>query len=259
MAEPIYRACEILAQFLVRATGTRITYAGEENIPQRGGAVIAINHTSYVDFLPAGLAMRRRHRRLRFMIKAEMQRVKIVNFLIKRNGAIPVDRSSGHDAYDAAVQALQDGELVAVYPEATISRSFELKEFKTGAARMAVEAGVPIVPLIVWGAQRIWTKGLPRQLGRKKVPVTVAAGPPLPAARDITLTDKELYESTNEELYESMTSLLHRVQQDYPHPAGERWVPCRLGGGAPTVDEAARMDAEETAARAARRKPRQSR
>ena len=221
--------------------------------------MIAINHTSYVDFLPAGLAMKRRGRRLRFMIKAEMQQVRIVNFLIKQNGAIPVDRHSGADAYGAAVAALRAGEVVAVYPEATISRSFELKEFKTGAARMAVEAGVPIVPLIVWGAQRIWTKGLPRQLGRKKVPVTVAAGPPLPAARDITLTDKELYESTNEELYESMTSLLHRVQQDYPHPAGERWVPCRLGGGAPTVDEAARMDAEETAARAARRTPRQSR
>ncbi|RUP07225.1 MAG: 1-acyl-sn-glycerol-3-phosphate acyltransferase [Mycobacterium sp.] len=251
MAEPIYRACEILAQLLVGATGTRITYVGEQNIPARGGAVVAINHTSYVDFLPAGLAMRRRHRRLRFMIKAEMQRVKVVNFLIRQNGAIPVDRSAGHDAYDAAVQALRDGELVAVYPEATISRSFELKDFKTGAARMAIEAGVPIVPLIVWGAQRIWTKGLPRQLGRKKVPVTVAVGPPLPVARDVSLANKELYES--------MTSLLHRVQQDYPHPAGEHWVPRRLGGGAPTVDEAARMDAEETAARGARRTPRQSR
>lgn len=251
MAEPIYRACEILAQLLVGATGTRITYVGEQNIPARGGAVVAINHTSYVDFLPPGLAMRRRHRRLRFMIKAEMQRVKVVNFLIRQNGAIPVDRSAGHDAYDAAVQALRDGELVAVYPEATISRSFELKDFKTGAARMAIEAGVPIVPLIVWGAQRIWTKGLPRQLGRKKVPVTVAVGPPLPVARDVSLANKELYES--------MTSLLHRVQQDYPHPAGEHWVPRRLGGGAPTVDEAARMDAEETAARGARRTPRQSR
>ncbi|MFV8318897.1 lysophospholipid acyltransferase family protein [Mycobacterium sp. 23] len=251
MAEPIYRACEVLAQFLVRATGTRITFMGEQNIPAQGGAVVAINHTSYVDFLPAGLAMRRRHRRLRFMIKAEMQRVKIVNFLIKQNGAIPVDRSSGADAYVSAVHALQEGELVAVYPEATISRSFELKDFKTGAARMAIEAGVPIVPLIVWGAQRIWTKGLPRQLGRKKVPVTVAVGPPLQAASDVA--------RTNDVLRESMTVLLEEVQQDYPRPAGELWLPRRLGGGAPTLDEAARMDAEETAARAARRTPRQSR
>ena len=60
---------------------------------------------------------------------------------------------------------LREGELVGVYPEATISRSFELKDFKTGAARMAIEAQVPIIPLIVWGAQRVWTKDHPRNAG----------------------------------------------------------------------------------------------
>ncbi|OBK29558.1 acyltransferase [Mycobacterium asiaticum] len=251
MAEPFYRACEIIARLLVLGTGTRISYVGEENIPQRGAAVVAINHTSYVDFLPAGLAMRRRHRRLRFMIKAEMQRVKIVNFLIKQNGAIPVDRSSGADAYALAVQALRDGELVAVYPEATISRSFELKEFKTGAARMAIEADVPIIPVIVWGAQRIWTKGQPKSLGRNKVPVTVAVGTPLRAAHDVSVTE--------EMLRASMTALLSDVQQHYPCPAGAYWVPHRLGGAAPTRAQAAQMDADETAARAAGRTPNKSR
>ncbi|SOJ57999.1 1-acyl-sn-glycerol-3-phosphate acyltransferase [Mycobacterium simulans] len=251
MAEPTYRACEILAQFLVRITGTRITYIGEENIPERGGAVIAINHTSYVDWLPAALAMHRRRRRLRFMIKAEMQNVKLVNFLIKQNGAIPVDRNAGAGAYAVAVQRLREGEVVAVYPEATISRSFELKEFKTGAARMAVEADVPIVPVIVWGSQRIWTKGHPRQLGRNKVPITVAVGPPLHAARDISVTDQVLREA--------MTALLDRAQQYYPHPAGEYWVPRRLGGSAPTMDEARQMDADDAAAKAAGRIPHESR
>jgi len=250
MAEPTYRVCEILAKLLIRATGTRITYIGEENIPEQGGAVIAINHTSYVDWMPAALAMNRRGRRLRFMIKAEMQKVKIVNFLIKQNGAIPVDRSSGHGAYAAAVAALRHGEVVAVYPEATISRSFELKEFKSGAARMAAEADVPIVPLIVWGSQRIWTKGHPKQLGRKKVPILVAAGPPIHAAADISATD--------EVLREAMTTLLHKVQQDYPQPAGAHWLPRRLGGSAPTLDEAAQMDAEDAAAKAANRNPHQS-
>lgn len=246
---------------IFRLQGLKITVTGVENLPTSGGAVVAINHTGYLDFTLAGLPAYKQGlgRKVRFMAKQEVFDHKIAGPLMRSFRHIPVDRESGAASYAAAVDNLRAGELVGVYPEATISRSFEIKEFKTGAARMAVEAGVPIVPLIVWGAQRIWTKGLPRQLGRKKVPVTVAAGPPLPAARDITLTDKELYESTNEELYASMTSLLHRVQQDYPHPAGERWVPCRLGGGAPTVDEAARMDAEETAARAARRKPRQSR
>lgn len=107
MAEPTYRVLEILAQLLVLATGTRITYVGEENVPDQGGAVVAINHTSYVDWLPAALAMHRRRRRMRFMIKAEMQRVRLVNFLIRHTRTIPVDRGAGGSAYAVAVQRLR--------------------------------------------------------------------------------------------------------------------------------------------------------
>ena len=78
------------------------------------------------------------------------------------------------------MQRLREGELIGMHPEATISRSFELREFKTGAARMALEAQVPIVPMIVWGAHRIWPKDHPKKVFRNKVPVTVAAGRPLP-------------------------------------------------------------------------------
>jgi 1-acyl-sn-glycerol-3-phosphate acyltransferase len=247
MVEPTFRTIEIVSRLGVLAFGNRITYSGEENIPQHGGAVIAINHTSYVDFLPAALAVHRRGRRLRFMIKVEMQQVKVVNFLIKHTGTIPVDRNAGAGAYAVAVQRLRGGELVGVYPEATISRSFELKEFKTGAARMAREADVPIVPVIVWGAQRIWTKDHPRHLGRNKVPITVQVGPPLQATEDIARTGAALRES--------MTKLLYQAQQRYPHPAGEYWVPRRLCGGAPTLAEAAQIEADEAAARAAGRTP----
>src|ERR1700741_4131833 len=173
MVEPTFRTLEIVTQLVVMATGTRITYRGEENVPEHGGAVVAINHTSYVDFLPAALAMHRRGRRLRFMIKSEMQQVKGVNFLIRHTRTIPVDRDAGAGAYAVAVQRLREGELVGVYPEATISRSFELKEFKTGAARMAADGNVPIVPVIVWGAQRIWTKDHQRNLGRRNTPIAV--------------------------------------------------------------------------------------
>ena len=226
----------------VRATGTRITYQGLQNMPASGGAVIAINHTGYLDFLPAALAARSRGRRLRFMIKAEMQRVKIVDFLIKHTKTIPVDRRAGADAYGAAVHRLREGELVGVYPEATISRSFELKDFKTGASRMALEAQVPIVPLVVWGAHRIWTKDHPRNVGRKKIPVTVAVGPSLPP----TGTAEELMA----ELRGEMTELLHTVQQTYDHPQGAYWVPRRLGGSAPTMEEARMREDAELAERA---------
>jgi 1-acyl-sn-glycerol-3-phosphate acyltransferase len=243
--EPTFRALELLAHFLVKATGTRITYSGEEQIPERGGAVVAINHTSYVDFLPAALAVHRRGRRLRFMIKAEMQQVKPVNFLIRHTRTIPVDRGAGAGAYAVAVQRLREGELVGVYPEATISRSFELKEFKSGAARMAIAADVPIVPVIVWGAQRIWTKDHPRNVGRAKTPITVQVGAPVRARENIVQTDAALRDS--------MTTLLHRAQEHYPGEPGAYWMPRRLGGGAPTPAEAARMEATEAAARSAKR------
>ena len=139
--EPVFRTLDIAAKTLVAATGTEITYQNLQNIPSTGGAVIAINHTSYVDWLPAALAVHYRGRRIRYMIKAEMQQVKIVNFLIKHTKTIPVDRRAGHKAYDEAVRLLRAGEVVGLMPEATISRSFELKDFKTGAARMALDAG----------------------------------------------------------------------------------------------------------------------
>jgi 1-acyl-sn-glycerol-3-phosphate acyltransferase len=243
--EPVFRTLEIAVGMATRAIGTKITYQGLENIPERGGAVIAINHTSYVDWWPAALAAYQRHRRMRFMIKTEMQDVKVVNFLIKHSGTIPVDRGAGGGAYAVAVARLRAGEIVGVYPEATISRSFELKEFKSGAARMAQEADVPIVPLIVWGAQRRWTKDHPRNMGRKKIPVTVAVGAPLYAA--------DTLDETSAAMREAMTTLLHRVQQEYPHPQGVYWVPRRLGGSAPTMDEAKALEEAELAERARRR------
>ncbi|HET7667309.1 MAG TPA: lysophospholipid acyltransferase family protein [Mycobacterium sp.] len=249
--EPVFRTLEIAAKVAMRATGTRITYHGLENIPATRGAVIAINHTSYIDFLPAALAVHHRKRRMRFMIKAEMQEVKIVSWLIKHTKTIPVDRRAGAGAYAAAVEQLRNGELVGVYPEATISRSFELKEFKTGAARMALEAQVPIVPLIVWGAHRMWTKDHPKSLGRNKLPITVAVGEPIPPTGTVVQLDAAMREA--------MTALLHKTQLDYPHPEGAYWVPRRLGGSAPTMAEAKLLDEAELAERARKRAEREAR
>jgi 1-acyl-sn-glycerol-3-phosphate acyltransferase len=248
--EPVFRTLEITVSLATRAIGTRISYLGLENIPDRGGAVIAINHTSYVDWAPSALAAYRRHRRLRFMIKTEMQDVKVVNFLIKHSGTIPVDRDAGGGAYAVAVDRLRAGEIVGVYPEATISRSFELKEFKSGAARMAREAAVPIVPVIVWGAQRMWTKDHPRNMGRKKIPITVAVGSLLDAA--------DTSDETSAAMREAMTKLLDKAQENYPHPQGAYWVPRRLGGSAPTIDEAKALEEADLAERARRRAEREA-
>ncbi len=229
MAEAFYRLGEWIVPPVVAMQGTRFTFHGLENIPERGGALLAQNHTSYLDWLPPLFAARERGRRMYFMIKAEMADVKAVNYVIKHARLIPVDRRTGHDAFVVAVQRLREGELIGMHPEATISRSFELREFKTGAARMVLAAQVPIVPLIVWGAHRIWPKDHPKKVFRNKVPVTVAAGRALPPHGNA--------DQLNVALREAMNALLYRVQQEYPHPEGQYWVPRRLGGSAPSQED----------------------
>jgi 1-acyl-sn-glycerol-3-phosphate acyltransferase len=228
MAEPFFRFAEFVVPTVAAMNGTKLKFEGLENIPARGGALIALNHTSYLDWMPASIAAKERKRRLRFMIKAEMAEVKAVNYAIKHLGLIPVDRTMGQDAYAVAVQRLREGEIVGLHPEATISRSYELREFKTGAARLALEAQVPIVPMIVWGAHRIWPKDHPKKLVRNKIPITVAVGRPLPPHGPA--------EQLNAALRQAMNAILYRVQEEYPHPEGEYWVPRRLGGAAPSRD-----------------------
>ncbi|ALG83366.1 lysophospholipid acyltransferase family protein [Gordonia phthalatica] len=246
--EPVYRVLEGLASTIHAVQGTHRRVFGAEHVPAEGGAVLAINHTGYVDFMPLGLALRTRGRRARFLVKSELMDIGIMRYLVHHARAVPVDRTAGGEAYRAAVQALRAGELIAVYPESTISRSFELKEFKSGAVRMAVEAQAPVIPAIVWGAHRQWSKGVERRMGRDGIPIDVEFGEPM-----LFSADGDLHEQTAE-LREAMLELLHRVQSRYPEaPAGADWVPARLGGGAPTPESALVIEDAEAAEKAARR------
>ncbi|WP_039794245.1 lysophospholipid acyltransferase family protein [Nocardia araoensis] len=234
--EPVYDILTGLARAIFFAQGLRIDIEGQEHFPRSGGAVLAVNHTAYLDFMEVGLVGRNSGRNVRFMMKAELEHG-IVGFLMKHCKAIGVDRTAGAESYARAVTALREGEVVVVYPEATISRSFELKEFKSGAARMAIEADAPIVPMIIWGAHRIWTKDIPKQLGRHNFPINIRIGAPIPPAgptEELTAT-----------LRARMSELLDRAQRDYPMVEGARWVPVRLGGTAPTLAEAAVLEREE--------------
>ncbi|WP_072691365.1 lysophospholipid acyltransferase family protein [Rhodococcus marinonascens] len=248
--EPVYRTIIGIARTVFAFEGLKFTVKGDQHILATGGAVIAINHTGYMDFTYAGLPARRVKRYVRFMAKKEVFDNKLSGPIMRALKHIPVDRAAGSDSYHAAVDCLRRGELVGVYPEATISRSFEIKEFKSGAARMAIEADVPIIPIVVWGAQRVWTKGFPKRLGRTNTPISIAVGEPIapfePAAE---LTEK---------LHVTMEALLADLQKGYDHPAGEYWVPARLGGSAPTMEEANRMDAEEADAKAHSRRSRET-
>ena len=243
MAEVVYPAVITFARGLFAMEGLRFTVTGAENVPRAGGAVMAINHVSYLDFAYAGLAAQPAKRMVRFMAKQEVFVHKVSGPLMRGMKHIPVDREAGAGSYRHAVEALRAGEIVGVFPEATISRSFELKDFKAGAARMAAEAGVPLLPTIVWGSQRVWTKGHPKRLGRSKVAISLTVGEPMDVERTADPTE------ATADLRARMEVLLHETQEKYAdrHTAAPDvwWQPARLGGSAPTPDEALALDRQE--------------
>ena len=207
--------------------GLRFDSKGVENIPREGGAIIAMNHIGYLDFALIGTCALPVKRYVRFMAKRELFDNKIVGPLLRGMHHISVDRSSGSASFVAALRALKSGEIVGIFPEGTISVSFELKEFKSVAVRLAIGADVPIVPVAVWGSQRIWTKKVKRDLSRKKVPIFVAFGKPLYFSRDSSVEEGE------KELRAAMQELLLDLQSRYPDShIGARWAPVRLGGSA---------------------------
>lgn len=234
---------------LFQAQGLKFTVTGAEHIPESGGAVIAMNHLSYFDYAYAGIPARERDRIVRWMAKKEIFDVPGAGALMRGMKHIPVDRAAGLDAYEAAVAALRAGELVGVFPETTISRSLELREFKTGAVRMAQAAEVPIIPLLAWGNHRVWTKGRPKRLGRSKIPIHMHVGAPIAIGADAKAG------AETEALRSTMTEALHRLQEDYPRlpPEEAAYVPARLGGDAPTPARAADLDFAEKERRRARK------
>lgn len=232
---------------LVKAARWRIHVEGLERVPRDSGAVLAFNHHSYVDFLMVAWApVRKLKRPVRFLAKREIWQSRWVGWVVRWGEAVPVDRTSATaraGAFDAAAEALQRGDLVAVAPEQTISRSLDLLPLRTGAARMAQLAGAPIIPVIGWGSHRALTKDQPKRL-LFGLPVVVRFGEPLHVGED------EDPRVATERLQERMTTMLDEVQRSYPNgtPAGASWVPARLGGGAPGHDEVVRQEHQRTRA-----------
>lgn len=222
---------------LFRALDLRIDVVGGEHIPATGGGVVVLNHTGYLDFALAALPFwRARGRLVRFMAKQEVFTHRVLGPLMRAMHHIPVDRAAGAAAFRLAVEALRAGELVGIFPEATISRSFCLKEFKSGATRMARAAGVPLIPVTLWGSQRVWTKDRkPTIRAARHIPISITIGAPLRPERG---------PAADAALVEVMNGLLDETRARYPDGPGDDpwWVPAHLGGTAPTPERAAELD-----------------
>ena len=249
MRDLTYPPIIVTAKLGFRALGLRFQMHGTENVPRTGGALLALNHISYVDFILGGYAAVPSKRLVRFMAKREIFDHRIAGPLMRSLHHISVDRADGLASYDDAVRYLRDGEIVGIFPEATISRSFELKEFKTGATRLAATAGVPLVPVILWGTQRMKTKGHPQDFSRGKT-IAISVGEPLRPTGQSPVGDTA-------DLKARMAALLDETIRAYPaeeQPPGSWWLPASYGGSAPTMEEAAALDAEEKRERARARR-----
>ena len=228
MADLVYPPVIVLIKSFWKYLGLNFDFQGQENVPLKDGAILAINHTSYLDFALAGTAALPAKRYVRFMAKKEIFDNKIAGPLMRGMHHINVDRSNGSASFVAALRSLKDGEIIGIFPEGTISTSFEIKALKSGAVRLAIGAGVPIIPTIVWGGQRVYTKGVKPNFKRNKTPVSVSFGDPIFYSSE---TDVEVAEA---HMREFMIEMLHKVQEKYPDShLGQRWAPVRLGGTAP--------------------------
>ncbi|MFP3463604.1 lysophospholipid acyltransferase family protein [Arthrobacter globiformis] len=259
-SERFYRLLVRTGLFLRWLFGVRLIVTGQQNLPDGGarspakaartvlpgrGAVVAITHFGYLDFAAAELVLWRHNRgQLRFLIHQGAADHWLAGPFISAAGQLVVRHGSRTAAYDDAVARLRAGEYLAVMPEAGVSRSFRVRECRTGAVRMAAEAGVPLIPVSVWGAHRILTRGNGLPLHRiRRAPVRVHIGEPVHLAADIDA------EAETARLRRTLQAGIDDAIASFPVAArpGDWWMPADLGGGAISEEERQRLDAADLA------------
>jgi 1-acyl-sn-glycerol-3-phosphate acyltransferase len=238
-ADRTYRTVVRIFAVAFRLLGLRITVRGAEHLPASGPAVVACNHIGFLDFTFVGYAARERGRLVRFMSKLSVFESPLSGWLMRAMRHVPVDRWSGAVAYRRARRLLDEGEIVGVFPEATISRSWLVKGLKPGAAGLAISRSVPLVPAVVWGSHRIMTVDGHRSL-RRGTAISIVVGEPLVPG------DGETIAELTARLHDAMAALLDEAIDDYPDrprsDADRWWLPHDRGGTAPDPVAAAALD-----------------
>jgi putative phosphoserine phosphatase/1-acylglycerol-3-phosphate O-acyltransferase len=188
---------------------SRFDIAGLENVPARGPVLLAANHRSYFDVAALALVARAIGRPVRFLGKKEIFDAPVVGHIARAIGGIPVDRGSGSgQPLREAEAALKAGEVVIVLPQGTIPRGYDffdpLLHGKTGTARLAASTGAPVVPVGVWGTEKVWPRSsrVPDfTLVRRPPKITVRVGKPV----SLSLTDAQ---ADTEAIMQAISALL---------------------------------------------------
>lgn len=182
-----WRRFAVMLVIPVMRVWTKRTWTGAENIPRTGGVIIVPNHVSHFDPLVVAHYIYGAGRWPRFLGKASLWRVPVLGFLLRKTRQIPVERGSVEavKSLDALIEALHGGGAVVIYPEGTTTREPELWPMrgKTGAARLALVTGAPVIPVANWGAETVFDPRTNRLKMHLRTPVTVAAGRPIDLSR----------------------------------------------------------------------------
>jgi len=247
----IYQVGSRLFEAGFRALAIDLRSVGHEHIPASGPVILASNHIGYLDYSFVMLAPPRPRREVRFLARSEFFEKPVVGTLLRQLGQIPVDvHGDAAAAATAAQDALAAGEIVGVHPEGTISPSFVPRRAKSGTVRLAESLGVPIVPVALWGSQRLLTKWRDPRPARGVV-VSVRYGEPYAPEGKTAM-------ARTTDLMARITSLLAEVQATYPQrpgpPPDDWWLPAHLGGSAPTPEEAEARITQQMAERRAKRR-----
>lgn len=230
-----YRTANLVGRGLLAGLGVDVRLHGAERIPRRGPVLVASTHGSFLDFVVLEKAAVRRGRYLRFLTRYDAWVPGPVAWAMDAMQHVPVDREAPAAAYLTARRLLHAGAAIGVFPEAGISHAFTVRALMPGVIALARETGAPVVPVALWGAQRISTVGDPESprpdLTRDRV-VDVSVGRVLrvPGAGDLTAWTQHLGTVLTGQLEE-----LQRLPRHRPRP-GEHaaWYPAHLGGQAPS-------------------------
>ena len=211
---PFWFAVSVVKPVLLAATDR--TWLHLERIPEQGGFVIALNHISHLDPLTSAHLVYDSGRLPRYMAKSALWKIKGLGRFLDAAGQIPVDRAAGgSQAYAAAVEAVQQGKGVIVYPEATITRDPAMwpMKGKSGAARIALATGCPVIPVGQWGAHEIlppYTKR-PHLFPRKRVVMSVGEPVDLDDLRGRPLTAQTV-DAASDRIISAITRQLEEIR-----------------------------------------------
>jgi 1-acyl-sn-glycerol-3-phosphate acyltransferase len=207
----------------VMTVWTRWTWTAQEKLPRTGGVIIAANHVSHFDPLVLAHYVYKAGRWPRFLGKASLWRLPVIGYLLRKVQQIPVERGSVEAvrSLDALVDALHEDGAVIIYPEGTTTREPDLWPMrgKTGVARLALLTGAPVIPVAMWGPERVFDPRTSRLVLRPRTPVSVTAGDPVDLSRWQGVTpDRAILDEMTDVIMTDIADLLAGLRGGTPPP-----------------------------------------